>query len=94
MAEGSVPPFRRTGLVFLCLSLGPERKCSCRAEGSVHSTEAVVGRRKRRKRAKKKGGMEEKEQRWGKRERKRKKEGRARRGCLTFLSQPYLLQDF
>lgn len=63
--------------------LGPERKCSCRDEGSVHSAEAVVGRRRRRNGRKKKGWREEKEQR---RERGR---GEGRRGCLTtFLDNP------
>lgn len=66
-------------LVFVfCHLLGPERKCSCREGGSVHSAEALVEearRRERRKDGGKKGAKEG---------RKRERGGRAegRRDCL------------
>lgn len=88
LAEGGFPPFRRTELVFFCLLLGPERKCSCRAEGSVHSTKAVVGRRKRRKgeEERKEGGEGTKE---GRKRGKERGEGKKGLSDITFPGPTY-----
>lgn len=92
LAKGGFPPFRRTELVFFCLLLGPERKSSCRAEGSVHSTEAVVGRRKRREGGRRKEGGR-RGNKGGKEERER--EGGGQEGAVGHnFPRPYLPQAF